>query len=184
MAEAKQNTAWRFRSGRRHGRPHQPPSSGLGRAGARRDHSARRQPDRLQRAARCQARSHQGAALHDVGGHAQSLALDRRADRRARLLLEETRRGRAQLRQDVRAGANAARAVPGHRPRQAADHLPRSGGVLRRGGPRGGRRPQGHPPQPGRRDGLLRHRRHQFHRHRVRACPSYRPIASAFSSTT
>ena len=39
---------------------------------------------------------------------------------------------------------------------------------------------QGHAPQPGRRDGLLRPRRHQLHRHRGQPSLLHRPTASAF----
>ena len=76
------------------------PHAGLGRPGARRRHPARRQPDRLERAARCPARSHQGSPLHDLRGHAQNPARHRRAGRHPRLLLQEARRSRAELRQD------------------------------------------------------------------------------------
>ena len=157
-------------------RAHQSPHAGLGQPGARRHHPAGSELDRFERAARCAARSHQGPALHHLRGHAQNPARHRRAGRHPRLFLQEAGRSRAELRQDVRAGAHPARAVQRHRAWQAAGHLPRSRAVLRRRGSRRGRRPQGHSPQPGRRDGLFRHRGLELHRYRVQpALPVDRP---------
>ena len=68
--------------------------------------------------------------------------------------------------------------------RQAAGHLPRSRAVLRRRGSRRRRRPQGHSPQPGRRDGLFRHRRARTPPIPRPTCPSSRPTASGSSNTT
>ena len=66
----------------------QPPHAGLGRPRARRGHAALRQPVRLLRAARLQGRPDRGRPVHDLRRHAQGSEGDRRADRRARVLLQ------------------------------------------------------------------------------------------------